>query len=257
LGEFAAMDLNSREIKWRFRTAAPMNTAALTTAGGLVFAGDWDRNVYAFNDVTGEVLWHSRLTTSAQGYPMTYLAGGDQYLAIPSGTGGASWSTLVPSDLVPEVHRPDHGNSLFVFRLPGKKLPSSSELTRQVPKVLVEPTRPTAEHSVKDGVYSQRQARNGSTAYTENCSACHGDALQGVGTAPGLTGTNFQFVWSGTSLQTLFESIKRTMPINAPGSLSDETYINIVAYLLEHSGYPSGEENLQTSELGNILIEDK
>lgn len=257
LGEFVAMDLDKRQIRWRFRTVSPMNTAALTTAGGLVFVGDWDRNVYAFNDLTGEVLWHTRLSTSAQGYPISYLADGDQYIAVPTGTGGASWSTLVPSDLVPEVRRPDHGNALFVFRLPGKKLPSSSEITRQVPKVLVEPSRPTAENSVVDGVYTRQQSQLGVAAYTENCAACHGDALQGVGTAPSLTGGNFQFVWSGTVLQELFSSIKRTMPTNAPGSLSDETYINIVAYLLEHNGYPVGESNLSTAELANILIEGR
>jgi alcohol dehydrogenase (cytochrome c) len=257
LGEFVAMDLKSRQIKWRFRTASPMNTAALTTAGGLVFVGDWDRNVYAFNDNTGEVLWHTRLSTSAQGYPISYFVDGDQYIAIPTGTGGASWSTLVPNDLVPELNRPDHGNALFVFRLPGKKLPGSSEITRQVPKVLVEPTRPTAEQSVKDGVYTQQQAQLGNVSYAENCAACHGDALQGVGTAPGLTGANFLFVWGGSALQTLFDSIKGTMPTNAPGSLSDETYVSIIAYLLAHNGYPAGDEILTTDVLDNYLIESQ
>ena len=44
LGEFQAVDIKSGKTIWRHRTASPINTAALTTAGGVVFAGDWDRH---------------------------------------------------------------------------------------------------------------------------------------------------------------------------------------------------------------------
>lgn len=258
LGELAALDLNTREFKWRFRTASPMNTAALTTAGGLVFAGDWDRNVYAFNDDTGKVLWHSRLSTSAQGYPISYLAGGEQYIAIPAGIGGASWSTRVPADLLPEVKRPDHGNALFVFRLPGKVLPTSSTGIRQVPRELMELTQaplPTTELSTEDGVFSAQQSEAGNNAYTQNCAACHGNTLQGLGNAPSLGGDNFQFVWGGKTLQDLYQNISRTMPPNAPGSLSEETYLNIVAYLLLQNGFPAGPSPLTQATVSNIRIE--
>ena len=62
------------EILWRHRTPSPSNTAALTTAGGLVFGGDWDRHMYAYDAATGKILWQTRLPTSAQGFPITYLA---------------------------------------------------------------------------------------------------------------------------------------------------------------------------------------
>ncbi len=48
LGEFVAMDVNGK-VLWRYRSRTPMNTAALTTAGGLAIAGDWDRNLYVFD----------------------------------------------------------------------------------------------------------------------------------------------------------------------------------------------------------------
>ena len=63
LGEFLAMDARSGKILWRHRTPSPSNTAALTTAGGLVFGGDWDRHVYAYEAATGKVLWQTRLPT--------------------------------------------------------------------------------------------------------------------------------------------------------------------------------------------------
>lgn len=254
LGELIALDLKSREVKWQFRTPSPMNTAALTTAGGLVFAGDWDRNVYAFDENKGEVLWHTRLTTSAQGYPITYLANGEQYIAIPAGTGGFSWSSSVPRDLVPEINRPGNGNALFVFRLPGKTLPTSSG-TRQVPKTLSAPQTFTGNRSVLDGVFTQQQSEQGNADYQQHCSACHGINLEGGGTIPSLTGTGFQFVWGGSSLGTLFQSIKNTMPTTSPGSLSDEVYINIVSYILSQNGIPNGNNPLTFSALSDILIE--
>jgi len=118
LGEFLAMDIRSGKVLWRHRTPSPSNTAALATAGGLAFGGDWDRHVYAYDAATGKILWQTRLLTSAQGFPITYLAKGKQYVAIPAGTGGGSWSTLIPAELAPEIKRPNSGNAMFVFALP-------------------------------------------------------------------------------------------------------------------------------------------
>ena len=118
LGEFQAIDIGSRKTLWRHRTPSPMNTAALATGGGLVFAGDWDRHGYGYDAATGKILWQTRLPTSAQGFPITYLARGKQYIAMPAGIGGGSWSTLLAPELAPEIRRPNNGNALLVFALP-------------------------------------------------------------------------------------------------------------------------------------------
>jgi alcohol dehydrogenase (cytochrome c) len=118
LGEFQALDVRTGKTLWRHRTASPSNTAALATAGGLVFGGDWDRHMYAYDASTGAILWQTRLPTSAQGFPITYLANGKQYVAMPAGYGGGSWSTLLPPELAPEIRRPNSGNTLMVFALP-------------------------------------------------------------------------------------------------------------------------------------------
>ena len=78
LGELLVLDIPGGEVKWRYRSRAPINTAALTTAGGLVFIGDWDRYMYAFNAETGEKLWQTRVATSAQGFPISYMVDGVQ-----------------------------------------------------------------------------------------------------------------------------------------------------------------------------------
>ena len=118
LGEFLAMDVRSGKVLWSHRTPSPSNAAALTTAGGVVFGGDWDRHMYAYDAATGKILWQTRLTTSAQGFPITYMARGKQYVAMPAGIGGGSWSTLITPELAPEIRRPNSGNALLVFALP-------------------------------------------------------------------------------------------------------------------------------------------
>ena len=112
------MSMRTGDVLWRRRFRTPINSAALTTAGGLAIAGGWDRQVYAFDVGSGETLWETRLPTSVQGFPITYAVGGKQYLAVPAGAGGASWGGMLPADLTPEKRRPVGGNGLFVFALP-------------------------------------------------------------------------------------------------------------------------------------------
>jgi alcohol dehydrogenase (cytochrome c) len=123
LGEFMALDVKSGRTLWTHRTPSPSNTAALPTAGGVVFGGDWDRHAYAYDAATGKILWQARLPTSAQGFPITYLAKGKQYVAVPAGIGGGSWSTLLPTELAPEIRRPNSGNTMVVFALPDGSVP--------------------------------------------------------------------------------------------------------------------------------------
>jgi alcohol dehydrogenase (cytochrome c) len=118
LGEFLAIDIRTGQVLWRHRTPSPSNVAALSTAGGLAFGGDWDRHMYAYDAATGKILWQTRLPTSAQGFPITYLAKGKQYVAMPAGIGGGSWSTLIAPELAGQVRRPNTGNALLVFALP-------------------------------------------------------------------------------------------------------------------------------------------
>src|SRR5215471_18499965 len=118
LGEFLAMDVRSGKVLWRQRTPSPSNTAALVTAGGVAFGGDWDRHMYGYDASSGKILWQTRLPTSAQGFPITYLAKGKQYVAMPAGIGGGSWSTLIAPELAGQIRRPNSGNGLLVFALP-------------------------------------------------------------------------------------------------------------------------------------------
>jgi mono/diheme cytochrome c family protein len=112
--------------------------------------------------------------------------------------------------------------------------------------------------SVWDGVYSEEQARRGARAYTQECSSCHHDDLRGEGPAPALVGTSFFFRWSDLSVDDMLTATRTTMPQGAPGSLSQQTYLDIVAYLLKANGIPAGASDLPKSrdELRRIVVRE-
>ncbi len=118
LGEFVAMDSNTGAVLWRKRSRLQYGTSALTTAGGLVFVGNLDRHVYAFDARDGTELWRTRTPTSADGFPITYAVDGRQYLAVPSGPGWfLSWNNA--RQVFPDIERrPAAGSAMHVFALP-------------------------------------------------------------------------------------------------------------------------------------------
>ena len=103
--------------------------------------------------------------------------------------------------------------------------------------------------STQSGVYTAEQARRGRDVYAGMCQSCH--------TAASHTGAVFQSTWGGRPLSDLFAFIVLRMPKNEPGSLSQEEYADVLAYLLKMNQMPDGSTELasDTTALRTIRIE--
>jgi alcohol dehydrogenase (cytochrome c) len=84
----AAIDYRTGNTVWRHVYPQLGGTGAggvLSTAGGLVFAGDVSGNLVAYNATNGKPLWHAYLGTQVSNAPETYLLDGHQYVLAAAG----------------------------------------------------------------------------------------------------------------------------------------------------------------------------
>jgi cytochrome c5 len=99
------------------------------------------------------------------------------------------------------------------------------------------------EPRIWQGVYSAAQAERGKTSFNSSCLRCHGDKLQG-NTAPALSGDRFFTTWGSEPIASLFAKIRDTMPPNFGTSIDDQVKLDIVAFILQTNGYPTGPSEL-------------
>ena len=112
-----------------------------------------------------------------------------------------------------------------------------------------------APKTVWDGVFTAAQADRGQAAYVTECSRCHGEDLRSSGNV--LLGEKFNQQWREDSLKSMFTILRNTMPRNAPQSLPDARYLDIIAYLLKVNGFPAGSEELAVNGVGAIQFVGK
>ena len=115
-----------------------------------------------------------------------------------------------------------------------------------------------APRSTADGVFTAAQAAAGEAAYQSNCAGCHGlDLRKTDAEAPDLTEGPFRYGWNGKTMAERVEKIRTTMPKPNVKSLPDQTYVDIVAYILSFNGVPAGSETLGSdmAKLEAITIE--
>ena len=103
-GLFSAVDLATGRIAWQARTAKPLISGAVATAGGLVFTGLTDKQFAAYDARTGTELWHYATDAGVNAPPVTYMIKGHQYVAVAAGGN-------LPLNSV-------RGDELMVFALP-------------------------------------------------------------------------------------------------------------------------------------------
>ena len=103
-------------------------------------------------------------------------------------------------------------------------------------------------NAASSGGYTTAQASRGRAVYVQHCQQCHGANLQGQSGTP-LTGQTFRQAYGNGTVAPLYDFISRQMPANAPGSLSQQNYLDVTAYVLSKNGYPAGATPLTTGDL--------
>lgn len=116
--------------------------------------------------------------------------------------------------------------------------------------------------SAWDGVFTEAQAARGRQVYAGACALCHGRRLNGAPDDPDMVSTpplaraRFLRQWEGRSLAALVAYTRATMPEDNPGSLAEQEYVDIVAYLLSMSRMPAGDGELSSDlrRLADIVL---
>ena len=85
MGRLQAIDVNRRALGWAHHQPAPFSTSLLATDGGVVFSGDLDPSLKAFDSATGRLLWQAPLDDIPSSSLVTYAVGGTQYVAVVAG----------------------------------------------------------------------------------------------------------------------------------------------------------------------------
>lgn len=84
-GSLTAFDAATGEVRWVYKSSAPMLAGVSTTAGGMIFTGSHDKNFIALEAKTGKVLYKFNLGAPIAGNVITYAVNGKQYVAVVSG----------------------------------------------------------------------------------------------------------------------------------------------------------------------------
>jgi len=111
-----AFDPVTGKRQWRYEYKYTLLASMLGTAGDLIFTGDPEGNFFALDARSGQKLWSFQTGAGNRGSSITYMAGGRQYIATPTGWGSVSADIM--SVLWTESEKWRMGSALVVFALP-------------------------------------------------------------------------------------------------------------------------------------------
>jgi mono/diheme cytochrome c family protein len=170
-GYLLAWDPVTQEEVWRATHSTFHNGGVLSTAGNLVFQGNIDEYIAAYNATTGENLWSMNTQTAMLAPPVSYAIDGEQHIAVVVGYGSSSamWASgeLNPDGTKRNISR------VLAFKLGGDvQLPDMAPLPE-----LAEPA---------DDFGTDAQVAAGEILYARSCGGCHGGDAKGNQLMPDL-----------------------------------------------------------------------
>lgn len=174
LGALEAWNPVTQHLVWSVPLQAPYNGGVAATAGGVVFEGNAQGRLVAYDAHTGKILWNFNAQDGIIGQPILYQVHGHEYLTVITGFTG------LPAALGPQVAQlgwtyRGQPRRVLTFSLAGKaSLPPAKPRVAQVPAV--EPKEELHDAVVARGV----------ALYGARCFYCHGLAVVSGGGAPDL-----------------------------------------------------------------------
>ena len=169
-GQLVAWDPVAQKEVWRAQYDGPWNGGTMATAGNLVFQGNAKGEFQAFRADNGQKLWTFDAQTGVIAGPVSYSVGGEQYVAVAAGYGGA----YPLSSAFVDKPRPMPNGRMLVFKLNGgAKLPPAEPIANP-------PANPPAE------TFPAATVALGREVYETNCSVCHGPSGMSSGVLPDL-----------------------------------------------------------------------
>ncbi len=171
-GHLVAWDPVAQKEAWRVQFDHPWNGGTLSTAGNLVFAGDSLGEIAAYRATNGQKLWSAPTQAGVLAPPITYEIGGEQYVAVEVGWGGAFG--LAAGELARDAHIKSNIPRVLAFKLGGEaKLPDL-------------PPEPALASTLPPEIGDDAAWTAGKAVYHRYCSVCHGDSAVSGGVLPDL-----------------------------------------------------------------------
>jgi PQQ-dependent dehydrogenase (methanol/ethanol family) len=219
-GFLLAWNPATQEESWRVALTSAQNGGVLSTAGNLVFQGNADGELVAYDAATGDELWSAPTQTGVLAPPVTYSVDGEQYVAVVVGWGAVTANINGPGINADSSKR--NVSRILSFKIGG----NVSLLPLQA--------RP-APPPVADDFGSDAQIQAGAVMYRRNCVICHGvDAVSG-GVLPDVRHSAFnasQDAWKGVLIDGALQDLGM---VSFAEVLSDQDAEAIRAYVVRRA----------------------
>jgi quinohemoprotein ethanol dehydrogenase len=205
-GIFAALDVTTNELVWRYRWPDQCYSGSVATAGGLVFVGRNDGRLTALDSDTGHQLWEFQTGAGMNAPASVFEHDGEQYVVAYS-----AGNVLVGTP---------RGDSVWLFSLRGTLPPAASP-----------PAQPLTTAAPASEAAAAPTAANivtGAQIYQQACVPCHGaDGKGGHGGGAPLD----QLTDLATVIQTVTAGRNNMPPFGA--ALSEQQIVDVANYVVE------------------------